>query len=82
MVRQTHMEKSCEIYRTNSDGGVEVARVKEKDTDGYVTGASKELVDAMLCEVKWEVKKLELEIKKVSWKMIFARFERCLEPLK
>lgn len=76
------MDKNYEIYKASSDGTLEITRVKDKDTDGYVIGANKELVDAMLCEVKWEVKKLELEIKKVSWNMIHARLVHCLEPLK
>ncbi|KAK9174067.1 hypothetical protein CmeUKMEL1_06135 [Cryptosporidium meleagridis] len=63
------MEKNYEIYKVGNSGNIEINKVKEKDTDGYITGASKELVETMLCEVKWEVKKLELEIKK--YKVIF-----------
>ncbi|TRY52924.1 Uncharacterized protein CTYZ_00002565 [Cryptosporidium tyzzeri] len=60
------MEKNYEIYKVGNSGNIEINKVKEKDPDGYITGATKELVETLLCEVKWEVKKLELEIKKVQ----------------
>ncbi|QOY42914.1 Uncharacterized protein cpbgf_2003160 [Cryptosporidium parvum] len=69
------MEKNYEIYKVGNSGNIEINKVKEKDLDGYITGATKELVETLLCEVKWEVKKLELEIKKV-------RFDEKEEELK
>ncbi|OLQ16999.1 hypothetical protein ChUKH1_12185 [Cryptosporidium hominis] len=62
------MEKNYEIYKVGNSGNIEINKVKEKDPDGYITGATKELVETLLCEVKWEVKKLELEIKKVRFR--------------
>lgn len=64
-IEKVNMEKNYEIYKVGNSGNIEINKVKEKDLDGYITGATKELVETLLCEVKWEVKKLELEIKKV-----------------
>ncbi|KAJ1608661.1 hypothetical protein OIY81_2601 [Cryptosporidium canis] len=71
------MEKNYDVYRVGHCGRIEINRVKEREIDGYITGASKELVDAMLCEVKWEVKKLELEIKKVILFLENEHGEEC-----
>ncbi|KAF7457502.1 hypothetical protein HWI79_1933 [Cryptosporidium felis] len=60
------MDKNSEveIYRVNDVGDIEVRKTREKEASGYYVGASSELVEAMLCELKWEIRRLELEIKK------------------